>query len=146
MTKTKIYLDNCCYNRPYDDQNQLRIELETKSKLFIQSLIVDGKIDLVISYVLIWENDDNPYEFRKSAIQDFFRYAKESIRETSELLQIAKELSETGIKPIDALHVASAIISECKYFLTTDDRVLKLKDQRIKVINPIDFVRIEEVL
>ena len=31
----RIYLDNCCYNRPYDDQNQLRIELETKSKAIV---------------------------------------------------------------------------------------------------------------
>ena len=29
----KVYLDNCCYNRPYDDQTQLRIELETKAKI-----------------------------------------------------------------------------------------------------------------
>lgn len=30
----KIYLDNCCYNRPYDDQSQVRIQLETQAKLF----------------------------------------------------------------------------------------------------------------
>jgi len=39
----KIYLDNCCYNRPYDDQTQLRIELETKAKLFIQQKITEHK-------------------------------------------------------------------------------------------------------
>ena len=27
--KMRIYLDNCCFNRPYDDQSQLRILLET---------------------------------------------------------------------------------------------------------------------
>ena len=30
----KVYLDNCCYNRPYDDQSQLRISLETQAKLY----------------------------------------------------------------------------------------------------------------
>jgi len=55
----KVYLDNCCYNRPYDDQNQLRVELETKAKLFIQRLITDKKIDLVISYIL----ELNPINF-----------------------------------------------------------------------------------
>lgn len=35
MKKLKLYLDNCCFNRPYDDQNQLIIELETKAKLFV---------------------------------------------------------------------------------------------------------------
>ena len=44
VQKFKIYLDNCCYNRPYDDQTQLRIELETKAKLFIQQQIIEDKI------------------------------------------------------------------------------------------------------
>lgn len=35
----KVYLDNCCYNRPYDDQTQIRISLETQAKLYIQDLI-----------------------------------------------------------------------------------------------------------
>ena len=26
----RVYLDNCCYNRPFDDQSQLRIKLEAK--------------------------------------------------------------------------------------------------------------------
>ncbi len=29
----KIYLDNCCFNRPFDDQSQLRILLESEAKL-----------------------------------------------------------------------------------------------------------------
>lgn len=30
----RIYLDNCSYNRPYDDQSQLRISLESQAKLY----------------------------------------------------------------------------------------------------------------
>ncbi len=26
-----VYLDNCCYNRPFDDLRQERIKLETRS-------------------------------------------------------------------------------------------------------------------
>lgn len=37
----RIYLDMCCYNRPYDDQSQLKVALETQSKLHIQHLIED---------------------------------------------------------------------------------------------------------
>jgi len=33
----RFYLDNCCYNRPFDDQMQLRIRLETEAKLEVQS-------------------------------------------------------------------------------------------------------------
>lgn len=28
----RIYLDNCCYNRPYDDQSHILIYLETQRK------------------------------------------------------------------------------------------------------------------
>ena len=29
----RVYLDNCCYNRPFDEQSQLRIRLETEAKM-----------------------------------------------------------------------------------------------------------------
>lgn len=35
----RIYLDNCCYNRPYDDLSQLIVSLEAQAKLDIQNQI-----------------------------------------------------------------------------------------------------------
>jgi hypothetical protein len=61
MAKIKIYLDNCTYNRPFDDQTQIRISLETDAKRHIQRLIVENNLDLVYSYVSRLENDDNPF-------------------------------------------------------------------------------------
>ena len=43
----RIYLDNCSYNRPYDNQLQMRIYLETQAKLYIQELIKQKKLKLV---------------------------------------------------------------------------------------------------
>jgi len=42
----RIYLDNCCFNRPFDDQKQIRIRLETEAKLEIQRRILLGEIEL----------------------------------------------------------------------------------------------------
>ncbi len=67
----KVYLDNCCFNRPYDDQSQLKIELETKAKLYIQQLIKDQKLEMITSFMLRYENDQNPYNMRKEAILNF---------------------------------------------------------------------------
>jgi hypothetical protein len=58
----KIYLDNSCFNRPFDDQNQLRIKLETEAKLDIQERITQKEIDLTRSYILDFENEANPFE------------------------------------------------------------------------------------
>jgi len=130
----------CCFNRPYDDQDQLRIELETKAKLHIQQQVVDGKCTLVSSVVLDFENSNNPYPLRKYVINDFLNYAKEYIEENNSVVELAKEINSTGIKPKDAAHIACAIFASCDYLLTTDDRLLKYKDNRIKILNPVDFV------
>lgn len=43
----KLYFDNCCFNRPFDDQSQLKIHLESQAKLFIQHKILSKKYELV---------------------------------------------------------------------------------------------------
>ena len=140
MKKLKIYLDNCCFNRPYDDQNQLRIELETKAKLFLQKLIADKKVEFVISYILDLENSDNPFVIRRTAIEDFFKYAASDMEESDEIITIANSIKKSGLKTKDSLHIACAIIAQCDYFISADDRLLKYKNDKIRIINPIDFI------
>ena len=53
-------MDNCTFNRPYDNQNDINIRLESEAKLFIQEKIKDNKIDLVWSSMNSYENNDNP--------------------------------------------------------------------------------------
>jgi hypothetical protein len=55
---------NCSFNRPFDDQTQMKIRLETEAKLFIQNVILNGEVELVWSYILDFENSANPYEQR----------------------------------------------------------------------------------
>ena len=143
MSEVKVYLDNCCFNRPYDDQTQLRIELETKAKLHIQRLIADKKIMLVSSVVAEYENSKNPYQTRKAVIQDFLQHAIEYVDNSDEIENMVEEIEKKGIKSKDAAHLACAIYAKCDYFITTDDRVLKHKDKRIHIINPIDFIMIQ---
>ncbi len=54
----RVYLDNCCFNRPFDDQRQLRIRLEAEAKLRIQEVIREGGLQLAWSYVLFITTDD----------------------------------------------------------------------------------------
>ena len=57
----RIYLDNCCYNRPYDDKSLLTINLESQAKLHIQGEIKNGIHELVSSYMLHYEVFQTPY-------------------------------------------------------------------------------------
>ena len=51
----RVYLDNCCYNRPFDDQSQVKVLIETLSKLTIQQQMREGVIEYVWSEVLDYE-------------------------------------------------------------------------------------------
>ena len=144
----RVYLDNCCYNRPYDDQSQMRISLEAQAKLYIQGLIRSSQMELVSSYVLRYELSRNPNPNIKDGIQRFideFSYVYVSEKNNEEIEKIALEIKKTGIKKMDALHVACAIYSKAEYFLSTDDRLLKYKTDKIKVENPMTFIREMEV-
>ena len=140
----RVYLDNCCYNRPYDDQTQLRISLESQAKLYVQELIKDGKLELASSYVLIYENSKNRFEAKRTAITRFLEdnvsiYIDNSY--STQVEAIASSIQQTGVKAFDALHTACAIIAQCDYFLTTDDRLLKYHTDRIQIVDPTEFIR-----
>ena len=120
MDKVKIYLDICCFNRPYDDQTQQRIQFEAVAKLMIQSLIVEGKIDFVWSYVLEFENSKNPFVEKWNTILAFKPYAIETVHPNPQIESIANTLQGKGLKAYDSLHIACATFSNCDYFLTAD--------------------------
>jgi len=73
--KIRLYLDNCCFNRPYDDQSNLINRMETEAKLFIQDLFIQQKIELVWPFVLDYENNDNPFEERRLRIGEWHKLA-----------------------------------------------------------------------
>ena len=139
----RIYLDMCCYNRPYDEQSQLKIAMETQSKLYIQRLIQNGKIELIGSYILDYECSKIPNSMRKNTIISFiYKYMTAYVGiERDELIsKKAMEIMKSGVKEKDAFHVASAIYADCEYFISTDIRLLKYKSNEIKMLNPIEFV------
>ena len=136
----KIYLDVCSLNRPFDDQTQMKIRLETEAKLFIQANIRDKKYSLVWSYMLDYENDKNPYEEKRSMIAPWKEISDAYCSSSDEVLQRGKEIMKHDIKSNDALHIACAIEKECDYFITTDNKLTNKTIEGIKIINPINFV------
>ena len=139
----RIYLDMCCYNRPYDPQDQLRVSLETQSKLLIQRRIIEGKYELVGSYTLDYECSNVPSPLRKKQIVDFIhKNAKFYVGHAGDAIvsQKASEIMTNHIKEYDAYHVASAIYAKCDYFISVDDRLLKYQTNEIKMVTPIEFI------
>ena len=142
----RVYLDNCMFNRPFDDQVQIRIRLESEAKLYVQDKIKSKGIELIWSYILEIENSHNPHDERRVAIQKWKNLSTIKIVENSRILANANQLLEFGIKPKDALHVASAVEGKADYFLTTDDKLLSgiNRSNIIKVLNPVDYIKVRD--
>ena len=136
----RIYLDLCCFNRPYDDQSQVRIRLETEAKLSLQDKVRRGECALVWSAVLDLENSKNPFIEHMQAISQWRALATNHVMAGPELMAIAEPLVSSGLHAFDALHVASAIVGKADVFTTTDDRLLKRVRhlQEVKVLFPAE--------
>ena len=139
--KLKVYLDNCCYNRPFDTVRNIEIDMEIVSKLAIQKMAINNKIDLVWSYVLTFENSKNPKRINRENIILWRDIAKEIVVENDEIISNAEKYQILGIKKLDALHIACSAYSKCDAFITTDKGILNKKIDGIKFYNPIDFIR-----
>ena len=140
----RIYLDNCALNRPYDDLTQMTVALEARTKLKIQADIKAGKYELVTSEILNLEVTDNPYEMRRKNIRTFIEENSSfhiSENQNESVWELADEIMKTGIKFKDACHAASALIGECEYLISTDHRFLKYRNDNLKMVDPIEFIR-----
>jgi predicted nucleic acid-binding protein len=140
-----IYLDNCCFNRPFDDQRHLRIRLEAEAKLRIQEVIREGGLQLAWSYVLDFENASNPFVDRRERTRAWRSHAAVDCVESSAVKSTADSFAQIGLRNIDALHLACAVHAGCAYFITTDDQILGKADgiSEIKVTDPIGFIKKE---
>jgi predicted nucleic acid-binding protein len=138
---TKVYLDTSVYNRPFDDQTQPKIFLESQAVVIILQMVETGMVDLVSSSVLEYENSRNPYPLKQEAMNRYLQMA-EAIQMVDEAIrQRSEELGHNGLKAVDALHVACAEMLRSDYFITCDKRLInRCAGLILKVVNPVDFV------
>ena len=136
----RLYLDNCSFNRPFDDQNQLKIKLETEAKLYIQQGILNGKYELVWSYILEFENNQNKFDDRRNSVYGWKNVAKIFCTENEEVVEYAEDLKRLNIRTKDALHIACSVYTNTDYLITVDKQLFNLKLNDIKIINPLTFM------
>jgi hypothetical protein len=139
----KVYLDMNIYNRPFDDQSQTRIKLETIAVFAIFQMIKTGKLKLVWSFILDYENSLNPYDDIRLEIGNIAFLASEHIMASELIRTMAKIYESKGLKPRDALHLACAVKSGSEYLITCDDRIIKKYPSlglSVKIMNPIQFI------
>jgi hypothetical protein len=142
MNNLLIYLDNCCFNRPFDDQSSLSVFLETQAKLTIQDFIKDNLLSLAWSFILDFENSANPDESIKEDIFTWKALSYPMIHFEEKILMHAEKLTQSGFGKKDALHIACALKAKADFFITVDKGIIKkaalIND--IKIVNPTNFI------
>jgi len=140
----KIYIDTSAYNRPFDDQTQPRIWLETLALGLILQLVESGEATLVNSSVLEFENSRNPFPLRREWMERCLGLATEYQHADKSIQQRAEEFENNGVSAIDALHIAASETALADFFIACDDRLVKKGKQfKVKCMNPVDFVQQE---
>ncbi len=141
--KMKIYLDNCCYNRPFDDQTQERIHLESEAILTVLQRGQSGIYKIIGSDVLELEMNRMRDVIKKQRVKDLYKVSDMHIPYTEEIKQRANEIrKQSNIKTFDSLHIAAAESGAVDILLTTDDKLEKMSerlDLKVKVMNPLKF-------
>lgn len=143
----RLYLDACCLNRPFDDQNQLRVRLETEAIRTILRLCQEDVHDWLSSDVLQAELEQTPNLDRQQLTLDLLALASEQVAVTKADYARAAEFSKNGVSGFDAVHLAIAERTRCDLFLTTDDRLSRRSERpltpplNVRVTNPLVWIQ-----
>jgi predicted nucleic acid-binding protein len=149
MKRTKLYLDVCCYNRPFDDQRADTIRLEAEAVIRIINHVQMNEYEVVGSEVIDYEIElmDNP--LKKGKVKELSRIWKQRVEVAEAVIERAAEISLLGFGAYDALHLSCAEKGRVDVFLTTDKRLLRSAEKHreelaVRVANPLAWLMGEE--
>ncbi len=147
----KIYLDACSLQRPFDNKDLIRNALEAEAVLNIIALCERGDCALISSEALLFEIERIGDTTRREFALETLRRAESLVPVGAVVKERARELVESGIMPLDALHLASAQAAQADYFCTCHDKLLKrakpICEPHLKIVSPVQLVEeIEDVI
>jgi predicted nucleic acid-binding protein len=140
----KVYLDMCAWKRPFDDQTQGRILIETTAVTRILDAATAGALTLCNSAALVAENRRNPNRQRRKRVGTLLTHIGPPIPATPAIFTRAEQLARQGFRDMDALHLAFAEYLKASYFVTVDDELLARSAKTrlgVKVSDVIDLLR-----
>jgi hypothetical protein len=140
----KVYLDTCSLQRPLDTKSHPRIHLEAEAVLTFLGLCESGAILLISSGALSFEISRIPDEVRRVYALEVMARSSVHIETTESVVERARVFQQAGIRPLDALHLSSAVEAETDFFCTCDDKLLKrarlVGTGHTKAVSPLELV------
>ncbi len=141
----KIYLDVCCFNRPFDDQTQERIKLETEAILLILKRIELREWEWVSSETMNFEIAQTPSVERRNRVNSLMEFSSlHFVLLDSNLIKRGEELEKKGFGAYDGLHIACAEHGQADVLLTVDDKMRRLgirysQQLNVRIENPLKW-------
>jgi len=141
---TRVYFDACCLNRPFDDQSQARIRLETEATEHLLRAVEEGNLLWVASDALLYEIRKCPEEDRRMAVLALCGRATARVTSDEAAMQRAIALRLHGLRDLDALHLACAERGGAEVLVTTDDAFVSAARRLTpvsspRVVNPVVY-------
>jgi predicted nucleic acid-binding protein len=146
--RKRLYLDICTLCRPFDDQSQMRIRLETNAYYLILQALQAARYTTVVSPVHFEEaNAINDVEERREILAVLEKIGGAAKCDVAAARVRAEDLHAKKFGLADAAHVAFAEAT-ADVFISCDDRLVK-KCRREKVavtaMNPVEFTIAEDL-
>jgi predicted nucleic acid-binding protein len=113
----RIYFDTCSLQRPLDDRSQPRINVEAEAVLTILRFVASGDLELLSSEVLEFEVAKIPDIGRQTSTHELLELASEVLPLVDEIETQAAAFAKAGLRPVDALHLATAFWNKADFFL-----------------------------
>ena len=141
----RLYLDTCCVNRPFDDQSQERVRVESEAILSIIQRIQSGSDQWIGSDVLTREINEIRNGERREALRAVALEVDETILSDQVTEVRASELMSLGFAEMDARHLAAAEKGSADAFITVDDKLLRRASRQkthlaVKVVSPVSWI------
>ena len=145
----RVYLDNCCLNRPFDDQRQARIRMESEAVIIVLNRVEAGEVQWVSSDALRIEASRQPDNDRRQRILALIARADEHVFITNIVRERAIQVAKMSFTSYDALHIACAENGKVDVLFTTDDRMIRKAAMHadalhVNVLNPVKWVTADE--
>ena len=130
----------CALKRPFDDQTQGRILIETLAVTRILDAASAGTLVLCNSAALEFENRQNPNAQRRERVASLLKRIGRPEPATVRVFARSEDVVRLGFRDMDALHLAFAEYLKADYFITVDDEILARGQQVQLLVKFLDAV------
>ena len=140
VRRVRLYLNTSALNRPFDDLTVPNVRAEAEAVLLLVAEFEAGRAELLASQYLLFEVEQTPDRDRAQRVRSLLRLATSTVKTSPTLVARARGLERSGLRGLDALHVASAEAGGADLLVTTDDRMLR-RARRVRSEVRVDVVR-----